>query len=292
MDINYIREFDVLARICNYGRAADVLYISQSSLFNHIKILESELGVPLFQRSGKVIVLSEYGQMFLDYVRIIIDAMDSYTQDIAEKKQNANKAVLIGTQYHITDLIKEFKTRQSNYVLYTMDSDNVEESLYKHGCELVFVRDLQDTEDKFHKMPYVEDSMAAVLYLSHPFADKESIKVQELKKEDFVMISPRSNKESLGYSLCKEAGFMPKVVMTSMTGSDAAKLVNDEFGVSILLKKTVISENLDNVTVVDFDPRVDCNVSICWRKDIPLSEGARKLLDFVKNRNVDSGSSV
>lgn len=66
-----------------------------------------------------------------------------------------------------------------------------------------------------------------------------------------------------------------------------AKLVNDEFGVSILLKNTVISENLDNVAVVDFDPRVDCNVSICWRKDVPLSEGARKLLEFVRNRNVE-----
>lgn len=290
MDIIYIKEFLVLAEICNYSRAADILFISQSSLFNHIKILESGVGVPLFKRSGKVIVLSEYGQIFLPYARTIVDAMDSYARDVAEKQQDNKQTVRIGTQYRITDLIKEFKIHHNNYVLYTMDSVSVEESLYKQSCELVFARNLQDTEDKFHKEPYVEDSMAAVLYRSHPLAGRNSIRVQELRKDDFVMISPLGKKESLGYAMCKEAGFVPKVVMTSMTGSDVTRLVNDEFGISILLKNTVISENLDNVVAVDFEPKENCDISICWRKDIILSKGARQLLEFVKNRNVKSGT--
>ena len=73
--------------------------------------------------------------------------------------------------------------------------------------------------------------------------------------------------------------------MTVLSGSEAAKLVNDELGISLLLKKTIIAENLDNVVLVDLDPVVDCTISLCWRKDIVLSEGACKVVEFVKNLN-------
>ena len=134
-------------------------------------------------------------------------------------------------------------------------------------------------------VPYVKDSIAAVLYRSHPCANLKSVKLEALKRENFVMISSLKGKESDGISLCRQAGFTPKVVMTVLSGSEAAKLVNDELGISLLLKKTIIAENLDNVVLVDLDPVVDCTISLCWRKDIVLSEGACKVVEFVKNLN-------
>ena len=63
MEIDYVNEFLVLAKVLNYSDAADRLFISQSSLFKHIKALETELGVPLFEKDGKFIVLSKYGMI-------------------------------------------------------------------------------------------------------------------------------------------------------------------------------------------------------------------------------------
>ena len=285
METAYLKEFIVLAKMCNYNRAADELFISQSSLFNHIKTLEAELSVPLFERSGKRIIVSEYGQMFLPYAHRIIDATEGFDNEVKEKKMDASRAILIGTQYRLTQLVRSFRSANKNYMLYTLDSRNVEETLYESGCELAFIRNLKDPEGKYNVVPYVKDSIAAVLYRSHPCANLKSVKLEALKRENFVMISSLKGKESDGISLCRQAGFTPKVVMTVLSVSEAAKLVNDELGISLLLKKTIIAENLDNVVLVDLDPVVDCTISLCWRKDIVLSEGACKVVEFVKNLN-------
>ena len=54
MDLNYIREFVVLANTCNYMEAAEQLFISQSALSRHIKNLEEELGTEIEMGENKV----------------------------------------------------------------------------------------------------------------------------------------------------------------------------------------------------------------------------------------------
>ena len=88
------------------------MFISQSSLFNHIKTLEAELSVPLFERSGKRIIVSEYGQMFLPYAHRIIDATEGFDNEVKEKKMDASRAILIGTQYRLTQLVRDVYKRQ------------------------------------------------------------------------------------------------------------------------------------------------------------------------------------
>ena len=63
MDINYFKEFVVLAQTGNFMEAADILYSSQSTLSKHIKSMESELGVPLFDRTTRKVKISKYGQL-------------------------------------------------------------------------------------------------------------------------------------------------------------------------------------------------------------------------------------
>ena len=51
MDISYFREFAILAETKNYWAASERLFIGQSSLSKHIKAVETELGVSLFDRT-------------------------------------------------------------------------------------------------------------------------------------------------------------------------------------------------------------------------------------------------
>ena len=61
MEIGTIQEFVVLAECLNFSEAASRLFISQSSLSKHIKALEQELGVALFERTTRSIRLSGAG---------------------------------------------------------------------------------------------------------------------------------------------------------------------------------------------------------------------------------------
>ena len=64
-----LKYFEIVAKTLNISKAAEQLFISQSSLSQTIKRLETEVGYPLFDRNGKHITLNENGIIFLNCVR-------------------------------------------------------------------------------------------------------------------------------------------------------------------------------------------------------------------------------
>lgn len=77
MTLNQLRYFRVLADTEHYTKAADVLNIAQPSLSRAIALLEEELGVLLFTRRGRNVVLTDAGRAFLRYVATGLDTLDA-----------------------------------------------------------------------------------------------------------------------------------------------------------------------------------------------------------------------
>ena len=68
MNLNYLLYFHTLAKYEHYGKEAEELHITQPSLSKAIRNLEQDLGVELFEKSGRGIRLSSQGVHYLDYV--------------------------------------------------------------------------------------------------------------------------------------------------------------------------------------------------------------------------------
>ena len=69
MTLNQILYFQKVARLENYHQAAEELYISQPSLSRSMAVLESELGVALFEKKGRGVTLTKAGQLFLEHAQ-------------------------------------------------------------------------------------------------------------------------------------------------------------------------------------------------------------------------------
>lgn len=68
MNLAQLYYFRTLAKFEHYGKAAEALYITQPSLSNSIKNLEKEIGVPFFERVGRNVRLTEYGEEFNKHI--------------------------------------------------------------------------------------------------------------------------------------------------------------------------------------------------------------------------------
>jgi len=282
MELEHMREFLVLSELCNYSEAAEQLFLSQSALFKHIKSLEAEIGSPLFNKIGKRIVISEYGQMFIPYAQAALKNHDMFMREVESRRSETANYVLIGTQYRITDLITEFRKDNDRYMVPTIEGGSAEDLLFKDKCELAFIRNLEDPEGKYISIPYVTDCMAAVLYPSHPLASRTSVMLEELRRENFIAFSMSA--EDPIVSLCASAGFTPRIVLTARPGNEVARLVSQGVGISLLNKLVIENITQDNVVLVDLDPPVTYEISLVYRKDVSLSDGARAFVKFIEKR--------
>lgn len=113
MNIAYIIEFVTLAETCSFSEAADQLFISQSSLSKHVKQLESELNVSLFDRSTRNVVLSPAGDAFLPYAKEFSNLWQGMQKTMSQLGSGEESQLTIGTMnplksYRIPNFINQF----------------------------------------------------------------------------------------------------------------------------------------------------------------------------------------
>ena len=77
MDVRQLTYFLAVVETMNFGRAAERLYIAQPSLSQAIGTLERELGVPLFHRVGRGIVLSDAGAQLIEPARQVVRGLEA-----------------------------------------------------------------------------------------------------------------------------------------------------------------------------------------------------------------------
>jgi DNA-binding transcriptional LysR family regulator len=283
----------VLADKCNYSDAADTLFISQSSLFKHMKSIEHELDIVLFQKSSNRIALSDEGKIFLKYAQTSIEHEDAFKSEIVRFRKKHNTVVNIGFEYRIINLLIAFRMKNSQYLVRQIDHEipNQAVNMLRGGkCELAFLVNFDNSDNEFEQIPVLTDRDAAVLYPSHPLAQRDYVTYEDIKDEDFIGLGSgevlRENQLKAGdlvRSLFLEHDDTPNIVFNANRGSEIIEYVRREMGISILYKKSVYSMNPDNITVVNIKPSHKINVSLCYLKGASLSAGAQAMVDFIRH---------
>ena len=99
MNLQWLYYFNTIAELEHYTRAAERLHVSQSNLSHAIKELEEELGAELFERKGRNIKLTKYGEIFHPYVQKTISSLEEGISTLKEYiDPNVGTIVLAGFQ--------------------------------------------------------------------------------------------------------------------------------------------------------------------------------------------------
>lgn len=291
MDIDYICEFVTLAETCNYMEAADQLFISQSALSRHIKALEENLGIQLFDRTTRKVSLSPLGRVFLPYAKQIVSIRSEYQAKISNALHTEHGNIRIGTipsvaQYGITDMIARFHEANPSYSVDIMEADSTElvKMLRSGQCNLAFLREDEQTDSEFNTIHYTSDSLSAFMRHDHPFASRKYIRIEQLQNQPLMLISRESMMYNLCVKACQKAGFTPNVVFTGRRAANMLELVRKGMGIALLTERPIQHLLTDDLAVVDIEPRIITNINLAYPKDRPLSFGARWFVDRLNTR--------
>ena len=97
MDLNHLRSFVSVAQFGHLTRAAETLHLSQPALSAHIKSLEEEFGVPLFERSSSGMTLTPSGRRLLAEAEQIIGAVEHLKHSAQELRGEPTGSLKLGT---------------------------------------------------------------------------------------------------------------------------------------------------------------------------------------------------
>jgi len=299
MNLNYFKEFVTLAETRNYWEASERLFINQSTLSKHIKSMETELGIPLFERTTRKVVLTEFGQTLLPYARSITQLQTEYTTALMQQQNQHLGLVTLGSvslmkQYHITDLITDYQAAYPEYNIHVRENDSphLKQLLLSKKCELAFLREPVDAsapaKDGLVRLPFVTDHLVAVLERSNPLAQKTSLSLKELSQEKLCFFKKFSILYSLCYDACQKAGFIPNVVYDSHYVGSIFDLILNSGCVGLLTSQHIEHRKRQNpdgpLVFLPIEPMLSTQISLCYLENIPLSESAAAFVKFFKER--------
>lgn len=218
METGLLKEFIVLSDMNNYVQAAEALFISQPTLSRHIKRLEDDLGIQLFERNSRQVILTPEGQLFLPYARQICALEQEVKAMFRHSSGEDDQVLTIGSipmvaPYGIMDLLQDFHRLCPEITLNMniLSQKEMKEMLADGRLDFALLREFSRPKDALTRIPLKQDRMVMVLPPSHPLAGEESVCLTQLRDEPLIFPARDTETYHVCLQACRDAGFEPKV---------------------------------------------------------------------------------
>lgn len=246
--VHQLTVFRAVARHLSYTRAAESLYLSQPAVAQQVKTLEQMLGLRLFARRGRGIVLTSEGQEFLEHVNRLLARFDGTTPVVHEIHTLARGSVLIGASisagtYVVPPLLGSFHARypQIHVTLLVAHRHTIEAKLLAHEIDLGVIGFIERREhfDIELLRPY---ELLVVAPPAHRLARRSAISLHDLQEETLLM-RERESLTRLATELHFAQAGVPLPASMELGNIEATKEgVMAELGIAVLPHESVALE--------------------------------------------------
>lgn len=287
MDVRQMRYLIAIVEAGSFTTAAEVLYISQSSLSKRIMALEEELGVQLFDRSKRQVALTDPGKVVLERARALWSTYQAMVSDLEEYRVDSPQlsiaAIPVIAQYGISALVAQFKGLHPDIHL-TLEEHLVSAilpGLDSRQYDLAFVRDNYIDRSRYSCLEIARDRLVAVVAQRSRLAERTSIALAELAPENFIMYDKGTGIYRMSLDACLKAGFEPKIFYASQRIDNIISLVASGMGVALLMEKVLDYREHPGVAAVPLDETVESRIVLASPKGARLSGPARMFIAMI-----------
>lgn len=198
-------KLETFLKVCetkNYTAAAKALNLTQPAVSQHLKQLEQELDIRLFNRIGNEIKLTNEGIILYKYARRIASLYKDLKTRINDSKINTQSLIIGITHTAESNVVAEVlanycsKNKGVRIKIITDTIKNLYDKLSTYEIDLAIVEG-QNNNKKYSSILLDTDSLMAVLPKNHPLSQQISINIDQLRKEKMILRLPSSQTRSL-----------------------------------------------------------------------------------------------
>ncbi|MFR8238561.1 MAG: LysR family transcriptional regulator [Dorea sp.] len=269
MEIRILVEFLTLAREKNITKAANILHITQSALSRRLISLEEELGVKLFDRSGRGIVLTEEGKLLESHAKKIV-ALCKDMQEMFGEKGTLSGEIAIGcaetrSMLFLSRQMKEYQKRYPNvtFRIYTATADDVKDKLEKGTLHFGLVKEPAEMGNYEYLRVPGEDRWGIFTRNDSSLAKKEVIHPRDLVGEPLILPVRMGMKSELESWFGEYAQSM-EVAALGNTFLNAVPMVKEGLGTAICYDFDI---SVEGMRFIPLSPPVTNGTVLIWKKE-------------------------
>lgn len=240
MEMHQLRYFVAVATCGSFSRAAERCHVSQPSLSQQIQKLEKGLGLPLFDRLGRRVVLTAAGRLLLDRATAILATLEDTERQLRDGDERHGGRLAIGCIPTIAPYLLpaalERLLRQYPQVELSIHEDFTQHLLaLLLGGELdLAVVALPIAEERLQVEPLFTEPLLVALPCRHRLARVRRITIDQLAEERFILLGEMHCLGDQVLSFCHANGCQPRIAFRSAQIATVQLLIGMGLGVSLL----------------------------------------------------------
>ncbi|MFF2890100.1 LysR family transcriptional regulator [Paenibacillus sp. NPDC057967] len=208
MELRQLNTFRTVAFTLNFSRAAEVLNYVPSNVTMQIKALEEELGVRLFDRLGKQLVLTSAGKRFLIKIQSVLEKLDEARSVVHDNKHLSGTLTISANEvlcaYRLPVVFRLFRSRHPGVrlIFRSVPNQQLKQTLFDGTADVVFMLDETIRSTGLTLEPLVEETFRFFAAPDHPLVKRTSLKLEDFHGEVFL-----TNEKGCTYRTMFDRGF-------------------------------------------------------------------------------------
>jgi LysR family transcriptional regulator, cyn operon transcriptional activator len=284
MKLSQLQTFVTVADNGGFARATARLNLTQSAASRQISALESELGVPLFDRVGRRVQLTSEGEDLLRQSRRLVSDVEALGERARALKTGERGLLRVGATPQVIEvLIAGFLKRHwSRY-------PNIEVQLIEDGgAQLpsrlergdVHVAVMPESNLGFHSRPLYPMHLCAVLPEGHRFSRHAILEVRELAGESLLLLDRRFAALAWFEVACHTAHIRPRARLHSASPHTIIALVKSGYGIAVIPSQMLIAQGgICTVPLVHKKTSIGRWAVIAWDPERFLAAYAKQFIE-------------
>jgi DNA-binding transcriptional LysR family regulator len=244
VSLRQLRVFEAAASNRSFSKAAESLHLTQPGVSMHIKELEASAGLPLFERIGRKLYVTEAGQELLartrEILRALKDAEDTLNGLRGLRRGRINLAVVSTAKYFVPQLLARFGRDfpELEIRLTVNNRSSVIEQLVANDVDLAIMGRSPQSLDTVAE-PFAQNPHVIIAAPDHPLASQRDILVETVARENFIVREPGSGTRLAMQQYFDEFGLACNVGMEMASNETIKQAVMAGMGISFISRHTL-----------------------------------------------------
>lgn len=289
MKIRVLRYFLTVVREESITKAADVLHLTQPTLSRQLSQMEEEMGVKLFDRGTRKIVLTNEGLLLRRRAEEILALVDKTERELIAQNEAVEGTVSIGcgdlaAVQRLPELIQKFHNTYPavQFDLYTATADHVKDFMERGLIDVGLLLEPVDMETFDFVRLNQKEHWVAAMRPDSPLAKKDAVTAQDLKA--FPLILPRRlNIQSEIASWFGDDFKDLNILFTSNLPSNSSIMVHYGLACSLTIEGSIAFWDKDKIVYRPLSPELTASSVLAWTRRQPFAPAAARFIQYAKS---------